>query len=159
MADKKRSTDPALQAIFDLAEHLTGGRRIPEASRTLLMEALNTSIASGFETSLYAALGLKTWGGTSPVRKLELGRRDRRLLGVWATVPEWSKLPPPAAAKLMAASAKRYQSDRWPRESKSLDAPAAEPAATWWKILRSGDCIPGERRMAQILHSGNSSAF
>lgn len=159
MADKKRSTDPALQAVFDLVEYLAAGRRIPEASRILLMEALNTSIASGFKTSLYAALGLKTWGGISPVRKMDLGRRDRRLFVLWATVPEWSKLPPPAAAKLMSASAKRYQADRWPRESKSFDAPAAEPAATWWKILRSGEGIPGERRMGQILHSGNSSAF
>lgn len=156
MAKPSRASDPALQAIFDLAEHLMGDSRIPEQSRALLLDALNLSIASGFEVPIEDALGLKKWGGVSPLQKMKLNRRDQRIRKLWSVVPEWKELSPAAAAKAMATSASRYQSDRWPRERKAVDAPSAEPAATWWKILRTDECIPGERRLAQILHLGNS---
>ncbi len=159
MANLSRKNDPSLQAIFDLAEHLAGGRRIPDESRMLLRNALDASISSGFEIPLYDALGLRTWGGVSPLQKIRLNRRDQRICKLWAAVHEWSELSPASAAKAMAVSAERYQSDRWPRERNAFDAPSAEPAATWWKILRTGESIPGERRLAQILHLGNSRRF
>lgn len=146
-------TDPKLRAVFDLAQHLDSGRRIPDDSRQRLLDALHASIVSNFELSLWAALGIKSWGGVSPVNKVRLAGRDRRICRLWSHCPEWSALPPAAAAKAMALSAARYQSDRWPREQHHDFAPAAEPAATWWSLLRSGEKIPGERRLCQILHS------
>ncbi|MDO9417961.1 hypothetical protein [Pararhizobium sp.] len=151
MTEPASRADPALQAIFDLVEHLMGDRRIREESRVLLRDALNASIASGFEISFYQALGLRTWGGASPVRRMQLGRRNRRLCELRDDIPEWAAMTPATAAKAMAASALRYQTDRWPRERDQLSAPSAEPAATWWRVLRSGEAIPGEKRLAQIF--------
>jgi len=152
-------TDPALRAIFDLAEHLTSGRRIPEDSRTLLARAVEVGIASGFEEPFYAALGLRTWGGLSPLRKVALSRRDRVLCRLKRSVPEWADLSPAAAAKAMAASAARYESTRWPRERRAVSGPAVQPLATWWAMLRGGTKLPGEKRLAQILASEIQDRF
>lgn len=152
-------TDPAVRAIFDLAEHLTSGRKIPEDSRAMLLDALGTCIADGFETSLFVALGLRKWGGISPVRKIDLNRRDRALCRLRRRVPEWSVLSPGAAAKAMVASLARYETTRWPRERDSISGPPSEPNAAWWSMLRGGLDIPGERRLAQILKMEIQDSF
>jgi hypothetical protein len=67
------------------------------------------------------------------------------------TSPEWRDLAPSAAARLMVISASRYEANRFPREREAIDAPAAEPAATWWRIMRSGVRMPAAKRLQQIL--------
>ncbi len=143
--------DPALRAIFALAEHLTSGSKIPEESRELLARALHESIASEFQISLHAALGLKSWGGSSPFRKIGLSRRDRMLRRLRRSVDEWADLSPAAAARAMVASATRYETDRWPRERYSVGGPATKPYSVWWGFLRAGILVPGERQLATIL--------
>ena len=120
MTSSPSRSDPSLRAVFDLAEHLTSGRPIPPDSRELLRQALHEGIVSGFEVSLFAALGLKSWGGTSAVRKIGLSRRDRALRRLRKTIPDWSDLSPAAAARAMSASAKRYETVRWPRERNNV---------------------------------------
>jgi hypothetical protein len=151
--------DPALRAIFDLAEHLDSGRRIPEDSRALLAKALRAGIASSFEEPFYAAVGVRTWGGVSPFRKVALSRRDRMLCRLKRIVPEWADLTPAAAAKAMTASAARYESIRWPRERHAIGGPAVQPFATWWSFLRAEMKLPGEKRLSQILASETQDDF
>ncbi|MGO7972983.1 hypothetical protein ACC705_18510 [Rhizobium ruizarguesonis] len=151
MTSSPSRSDPALRAVFDLAEHLTSGRPIPADSRELLRQALHEGITSGFEVSLYAALGLKTWGGTSALRKVDLLRRDRVLRRLRKAVPEWKDLSSSAAARAMSASVKRYETTRWPRERDQVAGPATQPYSTWWSFLRNGIAIPGERQLSTIL--------
>lgn len=151
--------DPALRAVFDLAEYLTSGRQVPEDSRARLLEALEASISSGFEISLFASLGLKRWGGVSPLNQISLSRRDRQLCRLRHRVPEWGNLTPAAAAKAMSASLVQYEARRWPREREALSGPTAEPYATWWSMLRADVAVPGEKRLAQILKTEIQDGF
>lgn len=151
MAQPISRTDPALRAVFDLAEHLTSGQRLPSDSRELLKEALEASIASGFELSLFASLGLKKWGGISPLKQIGLGRRDRSLCRMYRRSPEWAELSPAAAAKAMVASFRRYEAIRWPRERNRISGPTTQPNSTWWSMLRAELSLPGEKRLGQIL--------
>ncbi|MGO6699916.1 hypothetical protein ACCS33_10725 [Rhizobium ruizarguesonis] len=151
MTSSPSRSDPALKAVFDLAEYLVSGQHVPADSRELLRQALHDSITSGFEVSLYAALGLKTWGGTSALRKVGLSRRDRVLCRLRRKLPEWAQLSAAAAAKAMSASARRYETDRWPREQHNIAGPATEPFSTWWSFLRAGIAVPGERQLSTIL--------
>lgn len=105
----------------------------------------------GEDTLLDHALGLRQRGGISPTRANLLRDRDRHLARLWKTSPDWRDLDPAAAARLMTLSARRYETTRWPRERDALSAPSAEPAATWWRIMRSGAPIPSADRVAQIL--------
>lgn len=151
MTSSPSRSNPSLRAVFDLAEYLTSGRPIPPDSRQLLRQALHEGIVSGFEISLFSALGLKTWGGTSAVRKIGLSRRDRMLCRLRKKMPEWANLSPAAAAKAMSASAKRYEAVRWPRERNHVAGPATQPFSTWWSLLRAGMPVPGERQLSTIL--------
>jgi hypothetical protein len=105
----------------------------------------------GEDRLLDHALGLRQRGGVSPTRANLLLDRDRHLARLWKTSPDWCDLDPAAAARLMTLSAGRYETTRWPRERDALSAPSAEPAATWWRIMRSGAPIPSAERVAQIL--------
>ena len=109
--------------------------------------------AEGEAGSLESALALRQRGGVSAIREEALAQRDAMLCRLHRT--EWPELPPLAAAKMMVQSAKRYRTDRWPREREAIAAPPVEPAATWWRILRAGMVIPKERRMTDILRDGN----
>lgn len=76
---------------------------------------------------------------------------DGLLRALWQGHEEFSELPPYAASRLMHLSAKRYEASRWPRERTAIIAPTAEPASTWWKILKSGMPIPAQKRLQQVL--------
>jgi len=141
--------------IRDMARRLRNGALLPEHQRYLAdaFEAYANEIEAGRPASLDKAFGLKQRGGISPPRAAALQRRDDLLRRLWHKSDEWSDLAPAAAARMMSQSAKRYEAIRWPREQKSIVAPLTEPAATWWKILRSDLSVPEAKRLQQILES------
>ncbi|MGF0539260.1 hypothetical protein ACQQ2Q_14785 [Agrobacterium sp. ES01] len=150
---------PGLRAVFELAEFLDHGQKLPEQSRSLLAQALQECIADGFDTSLFTALGITQWGGVPAVKKIGLLRRDRVLRRLRSRIPEWASLSPNAAAKEMSASFRRYETTRWPRERHSAKGPAAQPNSIWWGLLRSELGVPGEKRLAQILKAEIQDGF
>lgn len=152
-------SEAGLRALFDLAEYLVNDHPIPECSRTLVAGAIDAGVSSGFRVEFYQALGLRTWGGISPLERFRLDRRDRILCRLKAAVPEWAELSPNAASKSMVASASRYQATRWPRDKLNAEGPVGQPLRTWWSILKGGMKLPGERRLAQILASEIQERF
>jgi hypothetical protein len=106
-------------------------------------------LAGGARERIGQALGLERAGGTSPRYGMALAERNRMLRAVRST--KWPDLEPGAAARAMLADFGAYEARRWPREQLRLDAPAGEPAATWWRILRAGVKMPGRRRLTQLL--------
>jgi len=105
-------------------------------------------IESGAAEPLDSALGFRSQGGVSLKRAMALAERDRQLRRLHCIC--WLDLPPAAAARAMNISARRYESDRWPRE-RNGEPPASEPALTWWRILRSGETLPGTRQIIRVL--------
>lgn len=141
----------AASAVRRLADHLRNGAPLPAPDRELLATGLERWLAVRGEIQLDKALGLRTWGGVSVSRALVLAERDKLLRGLWRSQTEWRDLPAFAAARLMVISADRYERGRWPRERSRPDAPAGEPAATWWRCLSLGAGIPDAKRMGQVL--------
>ncbi len=90
-------------------------------------------------------------GGISSDRARVLADRNALLLRLAAGHAEWADLPPSAAARFMRLSFARYETTRWPRERHALSVPHTEPAATWWRILRSGAPMPGAERLRQLF--------
>lgn len=144
----------AVTRLRVLAEHLRTDAAEPVEGRHELAEGLEAYLA-GDEARLSRALGLRTRGGLSPARASALARRDELLRRLWKVTPSWQHLGESSAGRLMALSASRYELSRWPRERRNLAAPSAEPAATWWRILRSDVPIPRGPRIAQILREEN----
>lgn len=138
-------------AIRRLADHLRTGTPLPAIDRDLLATGLEEWLAERGEVPLDKVLGLRTWGGVSVSRAMVLAERDRLLTSLWRSSPEWYGLPPVAAARLISLAAQRYESDRWPRERNRVDAPAAEPAATFWRCLQLGVDLPRSRQLRRIL--------
>ena len=139
------------EALEILASHLRHGVQIPEDARKVLAEGIEAYLADPRNAQLDRALGLRTRGGVSPGRAKMLAERDILLRRLWKVAGPWRDLDPAAAARLMTLSASRYVTTRWPRENDALSAPSAEPAATWWRIMRAGAPIPSAERVAQIL--------
>ena len=104
--------------------------------------------------SLDRCLGLRRHGGVSAARSVVLARRDRLIVQLWKTSPEWCDLPPVAVARLMKLTADRYAQSRWREERNDITAPPAEPQATWWRILQMDVPIPDVRRLKQVLSDG-----
>lgn len=106
-------------------------------------------VEGGASISLDAQLGLRRQGGVSAKRALALADRDCMLRTLYAE--RWADLAPSAASRVMIISFERYECTRWLRERTLLSAPSAEPAATWWRMLRTGSEMPGSKRLSQIL--------
>lgn len=104
---------------------------------------------SGAQEPLGRALKLQTRGGISPAQALTLSTRDRALRRLYEEC--WPDFSAAKAAKLMAESFFAYETRRWPRESDHIAAPSAEPAATWWRLLREDTPPPTWERIRQIL--------
>ncbi|MDP2779843.1 hypothetical protein [Devosia sp.] len=118
--------------------------------------ALTVWLEGGCKGSLEAELGLRQRGGVSPGRKMALDARNAMLCRLARDLPDWASLAPGAAARHMRSSFDQYHASRWPRERDNIDSPAAEPAATWWRLLRSETAVPNVKRLQQILADGNS---
>jgi len=92
-------------------------------------------------------------GGTSARQAAALERRNQALRQLRAEL--CPTLTPPAAAALICAKFRRYESDRWPRELDDVVAPRKEPARTFYKILRDheagGPVMPDVRQLTTIL--------
>ncbi|MBU1550200.1 MAG: hypothetical protein KJ947_11595 [Alphaproteobacteria bacterium] len=129
---------------------------MPKAERAFLADCFDAYLDAQGDVPLDRALGLRKWGGVSVARAVALSDRDGLLINIWQGQTEWRSLSPLAAARMMKLSADRYESGRWPRERDQVTAPAAEPAATWWRILQSGVAIPDVRRLQQILTDGGT---
>jgi hypothetical protein len=109
-------------------------------------------IAAGAIEPIGKALALTTWGGVSPARSIAIDERNRALRRLYADLPEFRSLAPAAAARAMVQAFDRYETDRWqPREKDHVDAPSAEPAATFWRILKSKAPMLRADRLRQIL--------
>ncbi|MCF3642922.1 hypothetical protein LXM94_23430 [Rhizobium sp. TRM95111] len=139
-----------VSALRELRDHLESAEPISAEAREFILEGLDCWLADGI-SSLDVALGLKSWGGVSPAKADRLARRNTLLRRLWQGEADWRALAPGAVAHLMKASANRYEADRWPRERQAMTAPAVEPAATWWRILATGEKIPGAKQIANIL--------
>ena len=146
-----------VDALRLLRAHLCDGRPLPDDARAVLIAGIDQYLDDG--GPLDRAFGLRQRGGVSVERSRDLAERDRMLRRVWRQVVEWRDQPPASAARMMVQSAQRYERTRWPREQESLDAPAAEPAATWWRILRSSVPVPAAKRLSQVLSEEIQSAL
>lgn len=138
-------------ALVDLLEHISLKVPLPADSAELLAAAILELVECDFSLSFDEVIGLKGHGGVSLPKLIALLRRDRMLRALYLSQPEWRDLRPSAAARMMKISADRYEASRWPRDSKDISAPSAEPAATWWRILLMGTQIPAPKRLQQIL--------
>jgi len=132
-----------------LVSHLRTGEPLAPGEAAVLADQIAAYLDG--EASLDTVSVLRKRGGVSPDRAEGLRERDGLLRALWQGHEEFSELPPYAASRLMHLSAKRYEASRWPRERTAIIAPTAEPASTWWKILKSGMAIPAQRRLQQVL--------
>ncbi|TGQ01417.1 MULTISPECIES: hypothetical protein [unclassified Mesorhizobium] len=116
--------------------------------------AIREWIGGGARQPLAKALHLQSHGGLSVGRHLALADRNRMLTALHRAL--WPDLAPAAAAGALLRSFSAYEANRWPRDQHRLEAPATEPAATWWRICRLGS-MPKARRLRSILADrGNS---
>lgn len=128
------------------------GRPISDQERLAVALAIEEWANAQGKVSFDQAVGLAaTWGGVSPARASALALRNDLLRYLWREEPPYRNLPASAAARVIAGEASRYLSDRWPRERTHVDAPAAEPAATFWRILAAGLPIPQSKQLTRIL--------
>ncbi|MGQ3211607.1 hypothetical protein [Shinella sp.] len=137
-------------ALRQLHAHLRDGKAISPDAAALIADGIEDWLDFGCR-SLDKSLGLKAWGGVPAEKADRLDRRNMLLRRLHQTSLDWQNLSPTAAGAIMAMSAKRYTTTRWPRESDAPSAPAAEPAATWWRVLTLGVSIPGAKMFAKIL--------
>src|SRR5688500_7885747 len=100
-------------AIVHLLHHLTEGSPLPPETTAQLAGAIELHLNE--DVPLDRAIGLKKHGGVSPSNARALNERDQLLRQLWRTSPEWRDLAPSAAARLMAISASRYETNRFPR--------------------------------------------
>ena len=99
------------------------------------------------------ALGLEPPAGLIARQGIKLARRNTLLRRARASVPAWRGAPTKDAARAMAAAFDRYEAGGWLADRSRETAPAAEPTASWWRILKLdlSHPMPREKRLAQIL--------
>ena len=160
-AQAKRGEDGnIIEQLRDIRLRLEERQSLTDDQSSLLADGLGRyldALDDGNAPYLDMTLGLKSWGGISPRHGERLAWRDELLLRLWKTCPDFIGLPSISAAKLMSLSATRYASARWAREKKERISGQSEPAATWWKIMKSGLDVPGSKRLQQILDQDQQS--
>lgn len=82
------------------------------------------------------ALGLEPPAGLIARREIDLASRDALLRKVRDAVPAWRDAPPRQAARAMLAAFERYRNGAWQSDRGRDTAPAAEPAASFWRLIR-----------------------
>jgi len=139
----------ALAALCDWAS--VAPAPVVRAAGRLLAGALAEAIERG--EPIGRALGLEPPSGARVSHAVKLAKRDAMLRALRAATPAWRALPPRRAAAAMAAAFRRYAVGGWTADRRRSSAPAVEPAATWWRVLRLGlaVAVPGVDRLAEIL--------
>ncbi len=148
--------------LRDMHGRLLDRRPLTKAQSGIFIAALGRylkTIDEGGNPSLDRAFGLRIWGGVSPVRQDALFRRDAMILRLWRNHEDFRDLTPFAAAKQMVLDADRYRAGRWKRERSDSEPPSSQPASTWWHILMSGQRIPAERQIREILKGKSDAAY
>ena len=98
-------------------------------------------------------LGLQPPAGSTAAHRVKLTKRDAMLRRVREVVPAFRDAPDRVAAAAMVESFARYRAGGWEAHAGRDRAPATEPAATWWRVLRLGLAVPlpDIDRLADIL--------
>jgi hypothetical protein len=132
------------------AEVRAFGRRMAAAGEAL---ARGDADRDGRAIPLGRMLGLQPAAGATAAHRIKLARRDAMLRALRAATPAWRTLPPRRAAAAMAAAFRRYEAGGWRADRRRQTAPAVEPAATWWRVLRLSlaVAVPGVDRLAELL--------
>lgn len=135
-----------------LADHLQAGTPLNREDRDLLSKGLEGFLSPGSPTSLDQALGLRSRGGASVRTTILNTERDALLRHLAREDAAWCRFPASLAAKEMRRAFDNYERGRWRREGSASVAPAFEPNATFWRLLKAGMRMPQERRLSQILN-------
>lgn len=136
--EELRAKGPAAvgSALYRLAEEgLTSLRREVRQAARLLLEYLSDGL---HHDSMDFDIGLRPRNG-SPDLSLISRRAERdRLVVALSREEPWAGMGPTAAASALKEVVAVYEVNRWPRECPPhrKTAPAGEPNATAWRILR-----------------------
>lgn len=133
--------DPAVRAfVWEMAE-------AGEAIRRRDKKSDNRAIPLG------RLLGLQPASGATAGTAISLARRNQLLRCARASAPAWREAPTKDAARAMIAAFDRYETGGWLADRSRKTAPAAEPTASWWRILKLdlSRPMPREKRLEQIL--------
>lgn len=139
--------DAMLEALADVAALARCAQRAGDVRARRAAARVADWFARGACESIDVALGLRRRGGKSASHALRLAERDRTIR--WLRRRCWPGEEDAAGA--MAAAWRRYTTDRWPRELTRIEPPAAEPAGTFWGLLRDGHDPLDARQLARIL--------
>ncbi|WP_235841469.1 hypothetical protein [Cereibacter azotoformans] len=105
------------------------------------------------------ASGLEPPAGLTLRRAALQAERNRLLHIARAARPEWAGASAARAAQLIDAAWQSYASTAWPRDRKRETAPAAEPAASFWRLCRleaeGGPRVVGEERIYQLFREAD----
>ncbi|NGM47953.1 hypothetical protein G5B31_20765, partial [Rhodobacter sp. SGA-6-6] len=106
-------------------------------------------------TALDVGLGIAPASGKTARHGVLLEKRDRLIRHVRKAVPDWRDLSDNRAAAAMILSFDRYAAGGWAADRKRDTAPAPEPTATFWRLLRLGlpqkKAMPRKTALADIL--------
>lgn len=114
-------------------------------------ERIGAWLEGGMVGSLDSALGLRSRGGISARRALANSDRDVILRHLAESHGAYVDRDHMVVARQMRRDFDRYESGRWLRDRDAIEAPASDPAASFWRILRTGTRMPGAERLRQIL--------
>jgi len=81
-------------------------------------------------------LGLQPASGATASPSIRLARRKTLLRKARASDPAWAAATDRQAATMIHAALNRYRTTAWPRDRERETAPAVEPAASFWRLLR-----------------------
>ncbi len=140
-----------LSRLRRLANHLERDVPLTRDDRDFFLKGIEGVLSDRSPGSLDQAFGLKSRGGASIRTTLLNNERDALLRHLAREEFSWSQLPASLVAKQMRRAFEAYQAGRWRREKSAVAAPAIEPNATFWRLLRAGMRMPKERRLCQIL--------
>ena len=108
---------------------------------------------NGRSEPLGRLLGVQPPGPATAGPEIARRRRDDLLRHVRQAVAEWRDRPASVAATAMSASFGRYRAGAWRADRGRQTAPATEPQATWWRLLRLpiATQMPARSRLVAIL--------
>jgi len=143
-------------ALFRLAEEgLTSLRKDVRQAARLLVEYLSDGL---HHDSLDFDLGLRPRNGAPDLSLISRRAERDRLVVSLARQEPWAAMGPWAAASALKEAVAKYEKTRWPREKPPgrRTAPAGEPSATAWRILRlklPQGAMPNTADLARVIRA------